>query len=130
MLDWDLLDEPPVAPPIQFPTGGRAPGPRSPLSQAPPQPTAVGSAPAQSGLVPPGVAPDVVDRARQMADDQLIRLLGVPPEDLRRIAAQAEIYLSTIRSYLDALGSGLELHIAGVGTVDVPTVLGVDPALL
>lgn len=56
-------------------------------------------------------------RARALTQSQLARALGVSQAQVSRIEHQADLYLSTLQSYLDAMGGRLEL----VGVFDHET---------
>jgi DNA-binding XRE family transcriptional regulator len=49
-------------------------------------------------------------RARQLTQAQLARALGVSQSGVSRIENEADLYLSTLRSYVEAMGGRLELR--------------------
>ena len=53
--------------------------------------------------------PDV-RRARALTQVQLAEALGVSQAQVSRIEKQADLYLSTLASYIEAMGGELELH--------------------
>lgn len=48
-------------------------------------------------------------RARAFTQEQLAQELGIPQSQVSRIEHQAELYLSTLARYLEAMGGHLEL---------------------
>jgi transcriptional regulator with XRE-family HTH domain len=60
-----------------------------------------------------------IRRARAVTEAELARELGVTQSQVSRIEGQADLYLSTLQRYLDALGGRLELRAVFEG-VEVP----------
>lgn len=59
-------------------------------------------------------------RARRMTQTQLARSLDVSQAQVSRIETQADLYLSTLASYVEAMGGSLELSARfGEGTDEV-----------
>lgn len=50
-------------------------------------------------------------RARALTQTQLAETLGVSQAQVSRIESQADVYLSTLRSYVQAMGGDLELRV-------------------
>lgn len=50
-------------------------------------------------------------RARELTQTQLGETLGVSQAQVSRIESQADVYLSTLRSYVQAMGGDLELRV-------------------
>lgn len=50
-------------------------------------------------------------RARDLTQNQLAATLGVSQAQVSRIETQADLYLSTLRSYVQAMGGDLELRV-------------------
>ena len=48
-------------------------------------------------------------KARELTQEQLARTLGVSQAQVSRIESQADLYLSTLQSYLEAMGGELEV---------------------
>lgn len=48
--------------------------------------------------------------ARRLTQTQLANMLGVSQAQVSRIENQADLYLSTLRSYIQAMGGELQLH--------------------
>jgi transcriptional regulator with XRE-family HTH domain len=48
-------------------------------------------------------------KARRLTQDQLARALGVSQAQVSRIESQTDLYLSTLQSYLEAMGGRLEI---------------------
>lgn len=48
--------------------------------------------------------------ARRLTQNQLAAALGVSQAQVSRIENQADLYLSTLRSYVEAMGGELQLH--------------------
>jgi len=72
-----------------------------------------------------------VRKARHLTQVQLAKALGISQGEVSRIEHQADLFVSTLRSYLDAAGGDLVLvaRFPGTGDVEVETevILG-DPA--
>jgi transcriptional regulator with XRE-family HTH domain len=54
-------------------------------------------------------------RARQMTQHQLARLMQVSQAQVSRVENQADLYLSTLRSYIEAMGGELQIRVAFPG---------------
>lgn len=71
-----------------------------------------------------------VRRARAMTQAQLAKSLSVSQAQVSRVESQADLYLSTLRSYIHALGGELELRVVfGDGAwaeVEIGDLLGTD----
>lgn len=55
-------------------------------------------------------------RARQMTQQQLAMVMRVSQAQISRVENQADLYLSTLRSYIEAMGGELQIRVAFPGT--------------
>jgi transcriptional regulator with XRE-family HTH domain len=55
-------------------------------------------------------------RARQMTQRQLAKVMQVSQAQVSRVENQADLYLSTLRSYIEAMGGELQIRVAFPGT--------------
>jgi DNA-binding Xre family transcriptional regulator len=63
--------------------------------------------------------------SRQVTQVQLAERLGVSQSNVSRLEARSDVYLSTLRSYVEALGGYLEIA-AVFGEERVPVQVGAD----
>jgi DNA-binding XRE family transcriptional regulator len=65
---------------------------------------------------------DELRNAREMTQVKLSKVLGVPQSSISKIERRTDMYLSTLRSYIEAMGGRLELRATfpdGVVSVDL-----------
>ena len=65
-------------------------------------------------------------KARALTQQQLARSLRVSQAQVSRIESQADLYLSTLRSYVEAMGGELELRVVFGDGAGVEVALGTD----
>ncbi len=61
-----------------------------------------------------------VRRARGLTQEQLAAAMGKPQTTISRLERQSDLYLSTLRSYVEALGGELELRAVFADGLIVP----------
>lgn len=55
-------------------------------------------------------------RARQLTQQQLAKVMQVSQAQVSRVENQADLYLSTLRSYIEAMGGEMQIRVAFPGT--------------
>jgi transcriptional regulator with XRE-family HTH domain len=70
-------------------------------------------------------------RARQMTQQQLAKAMQVSQAQISRVENQTDLYLSTLRSYIEAMGGELQIRVAFPGAswseVTIGDVTDIDP---
>jgi len=56
------------------------------------------------------VALDELRRARELSQEELARTLGVNQASISKLERRTDMYLSTLRKYVEALGGELEIR--------------------